>query len=412
MALESLSALVEALRQSKLLEPGQFEELVRDLLPRFADPRALAEDLAARGWLTPYQVEKLLLGQVAELTLGPYVLLRLLGEGGMGQVFLAQHRTLGRRVALKVIRKERLAFPAIVERFHREIRAAAQLSHPNIVAAYNAGQDGDTHFFAMEYVEGTDLARRVRQRGFLGVREACDYIRQAALGLQHAFERGLVHRDIKPDNLMLTAEGGRVKLLDLGLALLREGTAAGAPPPGEGKVVGSPDYIAPEQSLNSGTVDIRADLYSLGCTFYYLLTGRVPFPGGSVMAKLLRHQTEEPVPVERRRPEVPPGVAAIVHKLMSKRPEDRYQTPAEVAAALASPDLVRPAHPGLLIGLPSAPDRRAGDLAAVGERGSPALPSQLGAWQWHHLFLLAGWGLLLTAVAGLVWLLRSWLIAD
>jgi serine/threonine protein kinase len=408
MALDSFSALVEALRQSKLLEPGQFDELVRDLLPRFADPRALAEDLAARGWLTSYQVEKLLLGQVAELTLGPYVLLRLLGEGGMGQVFLAQHRTLGRRVALKVIRKERLAFPAIVERFHREIRAAAQLSHPNIVAAYHAGQDGDTHFFAMEYVEGTDLARRVRQRGFLAIREACDYIRQAALGLQHAFERGLVHRDIKPDNLMLTAAGGRVKLLDMGLALLQEGTAAGAPPPGEGKVVGSPDYIAPEQSLNSRAVDIRADLYSLGCTFYYLLTGRVPFPGGSVKAKLLRHQTEEPVPVEQIRPEVPPGVAAIVHKLMSKRLEDRYQTPAEVAAALASPDLVRSAHPGLLIGLQSAGERR----AAVGERGSPALPSRPGVWQWHHLLLLAGWGFLLTAVAGVVWLLRSWLMAD
>jgi serine/threonine protein kinase len=410
MAIESLTTLVDALRYSRLLAPAQFEELAQSLLPRFADARTLARELMSLGWLTSYQVDQLLLGRVDELMLGPYVLLRPLGAGGMGQVFLARHRDLGRQVALKVIRKERLAYPAIVERFHREIRAATQLSHPNIVAAFEAGQEGGTHFFAMEYVDGTDLSQLVKQRGFLAIRDACDAIRQAALGLQHAHERGLVHRDIKPDNLILTTEGGRVKLLDLGLALLREGqgdagTANVPPPPGEGKVVGSPDFIAPEQSLDSRTVDIRADLYSLGCTFYYLLAGRVPFPGGSVQAKLLRHQKEEPMPLEQLRPEVPSGVAALVRKMMSKQPQDRHQTPAEVATALASPELMRPARRGTFIGLPAVPDvGPLGRAAAAGACPPPRLEGQ----RRRRLVLLAGWGLLLTALAGLLWLLLTW----
>ena len=202
----------------------------------------------------------------------------------MGEVFKARHPKLGRVVALKLIRKERLDNPAAVRRFHREVQAAAQLEHPHIVRAYDADEAGDLHYFVMEYVEGTDLARLVKRDGPLTVDRACDYVRQAALGLQHAYERGMVHRDIKPANLLLTAKGDVVKVLDMGLARLdrpEKDAGASSTLTQEGAVMGTPDYIAPEQARDSHTVDIRADLYSLGCTLYFLLAGRVPFPGGT-----------------------------------------------------------------------------------------------------------------------------------
>ncbi|HZT81193.1 MAG TPA: serine/threonine-protein kinase, partial [Gemmataceae bacterium] len=306
-----------------------------------------------------FQINQLFLGRGPELVVGSYVLLERLGEGGMGQVFKARHRLLGRVVALKIIRKEWLARPEVVRRFHREIQAAAQLSHPNIVLAYDADQVGDAHFFAMEYVEGADLSKLVRQRGPLPAAEACDYVRQAALGLQHAHERGMVHRDIKPGNLLLT-RSGVVKVLDMGLARFRSAAveeSSGGALTQDGAVMGTVDYIAPEQAMNSRGVDIRADIYSLGCTLYHLLAGRPPFPDGSSLEKLLKHRLEEPVPVERLRPEVPPGVAAVVRRLMAKRPEDRYPTPAEAAAALA--------------GAPSAPP---GSPPPVGRRRTDVLP--------------------------------------
>ncbi|HEV3257053.1 MAG TPA: protein kinase [Gemmataceae bacterium] len=338
MALASVASFLDDLRRYHVLEATHLDEVAGTLHAGFCGPRELAGDLIRRGWLTPYQANQLLLGRGQDLLLGSYVLLDRLGEGGMGQVFKARSWKLGRTVALKLIRKERLSHPDAVRRFRREIHAAAQLSHPNVVHAYDADEVNGTHFIAMEYVAGTDLARVVKQRGPLPVPEACEYVRQAALGLQHAFDRGLVHRDIKPHNLLLTSQGAVVKVLDMGLARL---TAAGDEGESgtvtqEGAVMGTPDYIAPEQTLNSHTADIRADLYSLGCTLYHLLTGCVPFPGGSLGEKLIRHQLHEPVPVEQRRPEVPPAVAALVRKLMAKRPEERYQTPAEAAEALAA----------------------------------------------------------------------------
>ena len=204
----------------------------------------------------------------------------------MGQVFKARNWKLGRIVALKLIRKERLDSPDAIRRFQREVRAAAALSHPNIVLAYDADQIGGTHLLVMECIEGaSDLAKLVKKNGPLPVAQACEYIRQAALGLQHAFERGLVHRDIKPANLLLTADGKTVKILDMGLARLDQKAGDGeasSTMTQEGAVMGTPDYIAPEQAMESHTVDIRADLYSLGCTFYYLLTAKVPFPGGTL----------------------------------------------------------------------------------------------------------------------------------
>jgi serine/threonine protein kinase len=338
MANASTASLVDALRQYRLLEGVQLEEL-KSLRPRFPDPKALAGELIRRGWLTPFQANQLFQGKGAELLLGSYILLERLGAGGMGQVFKARNWKLGRVVAVKLIRKERLDNPDAVRRFEREVRAAAALDHPNIVRAYDADRIGGTHLLVMEYVEGgIDLARLVQQQGPLPVPRACACVRQAALGLQHACERGLVHRDVKPQNLLLTADGWVVKVLDMGLARLDRPAAddeKSSTMTQEGTVMGTPDYIAPEQALESHAVDIRADLYSLGCTFYYLLTGRVPFPGGSLFQKVNRHQFEAPEPVERFRPEVPPVVAAVVRKLMAKRPEDRYQTPAELAEALA-----------------------------------------------------------------------------
>src|SRR4051794_21208686 len=255
-----------------------------------------------------------------------YRVLGLLGVGGMGAVYKAEHLKMGRPVALKTISPALTDRPGAVERFDREVRAAAALSHPNIVAAYDADQAGRLHFLIMEYVEGESLDRVVATRGPLPVAEACDAVRQAALGLQHAHDRGMVHRDVKPQNLMRTPDG-RVKVLDFGLARFA-GDAAAAGRTETGCVMGTPDYMAPEQALSTRRADGRADLYSLGCTLYFLLTGRPPFPGESITEKLLHHQQTQPRPVETLRPDVPPGLAAVVRTMMAKRPDDRFLTPA------------------------------------------------------------------------------------
>ncbi len=279
MAVASAADLVAALRQHHLLEPGQLAEL-DGLIPVFPDPRVLAGELIKRNWLTAYQANQLLTGHAQELLLGSYVLRERLGEGGMGAVFKARNWKMGTIVALKLIRKERLTNPDSIRRFHREIHAAAKLDHPNIVRALDADEIAGTHIFVMECVDGLDLSKLVKDKGPVPVEMACDYIRQAALGLQHAFERGIVHRDIKPSNLLVSfsrdpqgsagAPGavetvaaaaalpcgsrltGTVKILDMGLARL-------TPAAGEehsstltetGAVMGTPSYMAPEQAVS------------------------------------------------------------------------------------------------------------------------------------------------------------------
>jgi serine/threonine-protein kinase len=336
MTVRCTTTLLEQVRQLGLLDPAQLADALNKLSRRFHEPRDLARELVRRQWLTPYQVNQLFLGRGAELLLGQYVLLERLGEGGMGMVFKARHQKLGRIVALKVIRKEHLQKREAVVRFDREVKAVAQLGHPNIIHAYDAAHLGDTHFLIMEFVEGTDLDKLVKERGPLPVALACDYARQAALGLQHAHEQGLVHRDVKPPNLLLAANGV-VKVLDLGLARLVSPEAfseQGTILTHDGAILGTPDFIAPEQARDPHAADIRADLYSLGCTLYFLLTGSVPFPGGTLTEKLLKHHLDPPEPVRRLRPAVPEAVAAVVARLMAKRPEDRYPTPADAAAAL------------------------------------------------------------------------------
>jgi serine/threonine-protein kinase len=345
MPIATAADLGELLRTHRLLSAQQLDEVEGALRPAFPEPRELARELVRRSWLTPLQVNALFLGRGDELMLGPYVLLERIGAGAMGQVFKARHQHLGRLVAVKVVRKDRVTGPNVPKRFLREMQAAGQLSHPNIVLAFDAGEAGNVLYFVMEYIEGTDLGRRLKREGAVSVAEACDYVRQAALGLQHAFEKGLVHRDVKPSNLMVTERPadvrtgpppGVVKILDLGLALLSGDQTEISALTTEGLVMGTVDYLAPEQALDSHGVDTRADLYSLGCTFYHLLAGRVPYPGGTVMQRLLRHRNGRPRPVESLRPEVPPGVAAVVRKLMARRPEDRYQTPAELVEALGA----------------------------------------------------------------------------
>lgn len=282
-----------------------------------------------------------------------YRVVRQLGAGGMGVVYQAEHRLMERPVALKVISHALVGNSQAVRRFQLEVKAAAKLSHANIVAAFDAEQAGDLHFLVMEYVEGISLARQVEKRGPLPVHYACGFARQVALGLQHAFEKGMVHRDIKPQNLMVT-KAGRVKILDFGLARLAreqgelepagaEGLLPASPLPREGQAgltavgatLGTPDYIAPEQIADSRSADIRSDIYSLGCTLYFLLVGHPPYPVGTAVDKLIAHRRGAPQPIRELRPEIPVEVAAIVEKMMSKSPAERYATPSEVAQSLA-----------------------------------------------------------------------------
>jgi hypothetical protein len=264
-----------------------------------------------------------------------YRVVRLLGAGGMGAVYQAEHRVMQRLVALKVIKRAYTANAAALDRFRGEVRAAARLSHPNVVNTYDAEDVGETHFLVMEYVEGTDLGRLVQERGPLPVDRACEYVRQAALGLQYAFEQGMVHRDLKPHNLMLTPDG-RVKILDFGLACFASQAASAAGVTGTGLVLGTVDYIAPEQADNAHEADIRCDIYSLGCTLYHLLAGHPPFPTGTPLQKVMAHAKKKPQPLTKLRPDLPEGVMPVLERMMAKNPGHRYQTPAEVAIALES----------------------------------------------------------------------------
>jgi hypothetical protein len=266
-----------------------------------------------------------------ELAAAPeYADIRELGRGGMGVVYLARNTILDRLEVLKVVTRS-------ADRFVREIQAAARLQHPNVVGAYSAQRFGDLLVFAMEYVPGEDLARLVKARGPLPVADACNYAYQAALGLQHAHEQGMVHRDIKPSNLILTRDGDRpvVKILDFGLAKGTSETPVDGGRTAEGAMLGTPDYVAPEQSLDAARADIRSDIYSLGCTLYQLLAGRPPFAGRGLYEVLRAHHATEATRLDALRPDVPDGLAAVVAKMMAKDPARRFATPAAAAAALS-----------------------------------------------------------------------------
>lgn len=416
MGIETVTAFVDAVRQSRLLEADLLEKLSQRAPERFADPRTLARHLIEKGRLTAYQVNQLFQGQGNTLVLGNYVLLERLGEGGMGQVFKARHRSMGRIVALKVIRRDRLENADAVKRFRREIQAVAQLSHANVVVAFDADAVGNTHFFVMEYVDGIDLSQLVKQKGPLPVGMACDYIRQAALGLDHAHQKGIVHRDIKPSNLLVTHTHGSqsvglVKILDMGLARLApqevEDTSGGSLSQ-DGAVIGTPDFMSPEQAKNSSKVDSRADIYSLGCTLHYLLTGQSPFVGGTSIEKLMKHQMDEPLAVEQFRSDVPEPVSRLLQRMLAKRPEYRVQTAAEVAAALTPfaggrlADLAASNGAGL-----NVPFAGSGTTATmrIADTATPAAHSQFRLVRRH-------WRGLAVAGGGLLFMIMGWLMVK
>jgi serine/threonine protein kinase len=271
---------------------------------------------------------------------------RELGRGGMGIVYKARQISTDQTVALKVIRKDRLQHDEAVRRFRREAQAASRLDHPNIVHVFDSDHSGDTHYLVMEYVPGITIERFVEEKGPLAIPLAVDFMRQAALGLKHAHEQGLIHRDIKPSNLMVTPACGtqadgkpaRLQVLDMGVArvLQLEGTPAESLSTltQGGSVIGTADYVAPEQLEDPHHADLRADLYSLGCTSYFMLAGDVPFPGGSLLSKLDKQRWEMPRPINEKRAEVLPAVAEVVAKLMAKDPAERYQTATQLVAAL------------------------------------------------------------------------------
>ncbi len=266
--------------------------------------------------------------------LGRYQILGKLGQGGMAEVYLAHDAGLDRRVALKLLPRESVHDPDAVARFRREARALAKLSHPGIVQAFDSDSGDGRHFLVMEYVEGHSLSALLKEFGRLPPALAADYARQVALALQHAHDKGLVHRDLKPANLLVTPQG-QVKLLDLGLARFLQDQIGDSQLTREGAGMGTPDYCAPEQYRDARSADPRADIYSLGCTLYQMLAGRVPFPGSSLSEKFRAHADQEAQAVEESCPEVPVGLALVVRRMMAKRPQDRFRTAGEVAVALA-----------------------------------------------------------------------------
>jgi serine/threonine protein kinase len=340
MAFGSVTEFAELLCKNQLIKPAQLDELNRIVQARDNDtPTSLAKELVRRGWLTVFQMNQLFQANGQELVLGPYRIIDYLGKGGVSQVFKAWHTGCNCVVAVKVIHQELVTNAEAVARFRREMGVVGKLDHPNVVRAFEDDAIGAAHFYAMEFIEGTDLNKLVQLGGPMATKVACDCVRQAALGLQHAHELGLIHRDIKPANLVLVKShgyqlGSTLKILDFGLARLRATPGQGATEiTAQGALIGTADYVSPEQAADPRYVDIRADIYSLGCTFYYLLTGQPPFPGKGLVEKLCKHRTEPPPEV----PGLPAEVASVMQKMMAKKPDERYQTPAEVAMALEPP---------------------------------------------------------------------------
>jgi eukaryotic-like serine/threonine-protein kinase len=336
----SLELFLDTLRKSRLLSDqilGQQLQTFRQTTASRRDAKAFAEQLCRHRRLSVWQAQNLLAGKHRGYLLGSYELQGLLGQGGMSFVYFARHRLLKRQCAVKVLPAAKAQNPALLARFQREARAAASVDHPNVVRLLDGGQvtDGDAtiHYLVMEYVAGTTLFDVVAQSGPLTVDRAVDLVRQAATGLAHVHQAGLVHRDIKPENLLLNGHGV-VKLMDFGLSRFLNTSDELLTIQHEGRVLGTANYCAPEQAIDSHRVDHRADIYSLGCTLYFLLTGRPPFHEGSLAQRLLAHQQREPAPVERLRSDVPTSLGELLRRMMAKSPEQRIQSAAEVARAL------------------------------------------------------------------------------
>ena len=465
----TIDAFLELVRKSGMVDREQLDAYCGRLRQGGSAPdkvTRLAQKMVQDGLLTNFQAEQYLRGKWRGFTIGNYRVLERIARGGMGTVYLAEHVSMPRRVAIKVLPAELAKSPMVVERFYREARAAAALEHPNLVRATDVACEEGTHYLVMDFVDGVNLQELVDRKGPLSVERAANYIGQAACGLHHAHAvAGMVHRDIKPANLMLD-RGGAVKLLDMGLARMHQTGFFNAQSDnitrhyGDQNILGTADYIAPEQALNSQAADTRADLYSLGGTFYFLLTGEPPFACGSLTQKLMWHQIKPPTPIRSLRPEVPEGVEALLLRLLAKEPADRPQTPREVAEALApwlrpvlppSDDEIPPlctaaqgplsggssdvfarpaaadtsasgqpqgdteqslpwqvnqAAPLAVPAAPVAPSRLAEEAVAVATAAKPAAPAPTRWWQERAWWIVAGvvGGMAVTSAAW--WLLR------
>jgi serine/threonine protein kinase len=330
--------LLELVERSKLLRADQlrravaeFEALHGGQLPE--DPEAMAQHLVTSQLITRWQADNLLRGKYKGYFLGKFKLLGLLGSGGMSSVYLAEHTLMRRKQAVKVLPKKRVTDASYLERFKLEALATAALDHPNIVRVYDIDNEGDIHYLVMEYVPGRDLQSIVASEGPLDFVDAARYVAQAARGLHYAHDAGLIHRDVKPANVLLD-DHGSIKILDLGLALFaRDGEASLTLLHNE-NVLGTADYLAPEQALSSHDVDSRADIYSLGCTLYFLLTGHPPFAEGTLAQRIAKHQSKMPPDIREDRPNCPVGLLNICVKMIQKDPQHRYHRMHDVADAL------------------------------------------------------------------------------
>ena len=320
---------------SGIVSQTKLDEALQALAAKPADPPSksgevtdsqLAYKLVDMGELTLYQADQLLSGRT-RLNLGPYIVTDFIGQGGMGQVFKAEHEVMGREVAVKVLPRDR-STPEAIENFRREIRTQARLDHDHLVRAFDAGHDGNVHFLVTEYVPGTDLRGLVRSQGKLKVRQAA-VISQAARGLQYAHDQGLIHRDVKPGNILVTPEGV-AKVSDLGLS----GNIRDGDDPRAGKIAGTADYLSPEQIRSPGDVGPVSDIYGLGCTLYYAVTGKVPFPGGSAKEKARRHLEETPWHPHRFNSELSEEFVEVIADMMEKDPTKRVASCNEVISRL------------------------------------------------------------------------------
>ncbi|MBI2826630.1 MAG: serine/threonine protein kinase [Planctomycetia bacterium] len=334
----NIDTFLDLVRRSGLVEQSQLDATLAELDRRSAgkpttDVNVLTAHLIEAGLLTEWQRDKLLEGRNKGFFLNKYKLLGHLGSGGMSQVYLAEHIVMRAKRAIKVLPKTRVNDSSYLERFKREARAAASLDDPHIVRAYDVDNEGDTHYLVMEYVEGRDLQITVGEDGPLPAGVAADYLRQAAMGLAHAHQAGLIHRDIKPANLLIDLKR-IVKILDMGLAQFSDDTQPSLTIAHDEKVLGTVDYLSPEQALDSHTVDTRSDIYSLGCTLYFALTGHPPFPEGTCTQRLMMHQTQQPASIRHQRPDVPEDLIAICSRMMAKQRDNRYQTASEIVNVL------------------------------------------------------------------------------
>jgi serine/threonine-protein kinase len=360
----SAESLVDRLRHTLakltsagLLDSGQSQELENPIRRgEFSSTSDLLQSLIRRGWLTEFQMTGIYGNNLSYLMCGQYLLLDQIGRGGMGTVFKARHRRIGKLAAIKLMQLDMSYAQELAQRFMREAQVLGQMSHPNLVSLYDVGESGGQPFLVMEYVEGIDLFRKLQRDGPLSVVEACFYLIQTALGLQYAFEQGVVHRDIKPSNLMVTGDGLQLRILDFGLARVianhlndeklrasadqRQKLRVSSTPitssryANFGIPLGTTAYMAPEQLRDPRSVDIRSDLYSLGCTFYHCLTGRLPFEGTDL--HLCLQQREGHAPIGQFRSDVPAEMIGIIRQLMALAPSDRFQTPTSLLRAMDS----------------------------------------------------------------------------